>query len=524
MGLPQYLRHIIQRYPEVASGKLPQRTSRLFVDFNGIIHQGAVNACDDTDVIENTLQLTTELIDRVAPEDLVYLAIDGLAPYAKIVQQRSRRFVSTWRRNQKTEGTSHWDTNAITPGTAFMTSLGEALHARLDTYCSCPVEVSTSEDCGEGETKIFHRLLKNTVCDSGVDVVYGGDGDLLLRALLAFDPATERSIRVLRDERDGMLVVNVSSLYAAISRDMCNSAAGVTDYVFLMELIGNDFIPQLSYLNDKRFSVPFLIALYQRHVVNKRQAIVRREADGCWKVDWSLMADIIRDVAAQEDARYHVSHERFYGHRGGPVRPDERLDNLPMYDKLPREGFIAPRQPGWRRGYYFHLFGFRDHVAQCQCVCRMYTQGLLWMFEYYFNHQNSNEASGSDGWCYPYAYSPTARDLSIFLDDCIDKGTLQDEVFGPALQLKMPTHDTQFQLLLVLPPQSSHLLPERLRPIVQDPCMGCMAFYPTTFRIHTYLKRYLWECHPILPKLDIHLLYSWYLAAHQPVSLERPPK
>jgi 5'-3' exonuclease len=503
MGLPQYLRHIIQRYPGVASAKLPERISRLFVDFNGIIHQGAVNAKDDSDVIANTLQLTDKLIERVLPEDLVYLAIDGLAPFAKIVQQRSRRFVSAWRRSQRED--LGWDTNAITPGTAFMASLGEALNERaLETDRACEIEVSTSEDRGEGETKIFERL--SATAGDVVDVVYGADGDLLLRALLAFDPDTGRKIYVLRDEREGTLVVNVASLHAAISRDMCNGAAGVTDYVFLMELIGNDFVPQLSYLNDKRFAVPFLIALYQKHVVRKGQVLVRRE-EKRWKADWRLMADIVRDIAAQEDARFHVSHERFYGLIGsGHVRPDERMDNLPMYDKLPREGFIAPRQPGWRRGYYFYLLGFRDHVAQCQCACLTYMQGLFWMFEYYFNHQRDREEA--DGWCYPHAYSPTARDLSIFLDDCIDRGTLHDQVFAPAMHLKMPTRDTQFQLLLVLPPQSSHLLPERLRPIVRDPCMGCVAFYPTTFRIHTYLKRYLWECHPLLPKLDLDLLYS----------------
>ena len=74
------------------------------------------------------------VIDNVDPDKLVYMAIDGVAPRAKMEQQRIRRFRTI---KQKTlediEYKKHdidrvyFDTNCITPGTIFMYKLSEYL-------------------------------------------------------------------------------------------------------------------------------------------------------------------------------------------------------------------------------------------------------------------------------------------------------------------------------------------------------------------------------------------------------------
>lgn len=84
----------------------------------------------------------------IRPRKLLMMAIDGVAPRAKMNQQRSRRFRSSQEAKTKEEeriaaikeweamgkevsdefkNEKGWDQNAITPGTPFMTLLAESL-------------------------------------------------------------------------------------------------------------------------------------------------------------------------------------------------------------------------------------------------------------------------------------------------------------------------------------------------------------------------------------------------------------
>ena len=99
----------------------------------------------------------------------LYISIDGVAPQAKMVQQRSRRFRSVIYKNEvrkidkmfnKPENKNEWDTNAITPGTEFMYDLSNYLKGMLKTdkyYKSIPKCIlSDASYPGEGEHKILN--------------------------------------------------------------------------------------------------------------------------------------------------------------------------------------------------------------------------------------------------------------------------------------------------------------------------------------------------------------------------------
>lgn len=64
---------------------------------NGIIHPcarpqaGPQPECIE-DIFTNIFKYTDEVIALTKPQKLIYLAIDGVAPRAKLNQQRSRRF------------------------------------------------------------------------------------------------------------------------------------------------------------------------------------------------------------------------------------------------------------------------------------------------------------------------------------------------------------------------------------------------------------------------------------------------
>ena len=129
------------------------------LDMNGIIHN-----CTHKDSDDATFRMTEEemfiaifnyiehLFGKIKPKKLFFMAIDGVAPRAKMNQQRARRFrtaldVENAREKAIREGKEMpkeeaFDSNCITPGTAFMAKLSQQLKYRSEERRvgkECPV-------------------------------------------------------------------------------------------------------------------------------------------------------------------------------------------------------------------------------------------------------------------------------------------------------------------------------------------------------------------------------------------------
>lgn len=83
-------------------------------------------------MFENIFNYVEELVKLVKPRNLIYMAVDGVAPRAKMNQQRARRFRKIQEEKEKGKqgvlSSFRFDSNFITPGTPFMYRLGQALH------------------------------------------------------------------------------------------------------------------------------------------------------------------------------------------------------------------------------------------------------------------------------------------------------------------------------------------------------------------------------------------------------------
>jgi len=229
MGIPFYFVSLIKAHKTIVSRvRTRLEPNVLAIDFNCLIH----TYMDDARPIESILEaLATLLADTCTPRNHLYIAMDGLVPYAKIVQQRYRRF-------RIAEGNPVFDRNQISPGTPYMKELDVAVRARF------PQVIMSSTDLpGEGEHKLFEWLKTLPATERSNTVIYGLDADLILLSL-----AQERlcSLSLLRENQnfqskaEGYSTLNISDLARKLPMNP-------QQYVALCVLcFGNDFMPPVG--------------------------------------------------------------------------------------------------------------------------------------------------------------------------------------------------------------------------------------------------------------------------------------
>lgn len=245
MGIPAFFRWLHRKYPDmvepVEAYNLDPATRQkiwfdnLYLDMNNIIHpcthpEDKPPPQTEEEMFEAIFDYTDKVVAMIKPRHLVFLAIDGVAPRAKMNQQRTRRFRAVQESEQKRleiesvrerlrasgiepakNDSVSFDSNVITPGTEFMTNLSKALQKwitkKLSTFDErgvwhkdLNVILSDSSVPGEGEHKIMNYLRKEKESSHyNPDLrhcLYGADADLIMLGLATH----ETHFTILREE------------------------------------------------------------------------------------------------------------------------------------------------------------------------------------------------------------------------------------------------------------------------------------------------------------------------------------
>lgn len=502
MGIPSYFKHIIMNHRTIlkelesvsmTNTKSVATLTNLYLDSNSIIYD-VVHSLDDALVpdalvpdalvIQNVIDRIIHYIKLVKPTGRIIIAFDGVAPMAKIKQQRNRRYLSSIQ-NSILNTKPKWDTTAITPGTEFMETLSKTMenrfkHSMSEFNVEC-LKISTPSECGEGEHKIYKYIREHPEYHIHTKtVIYGLDADLIMLSLTHV--CLTKQIFLFRDTPhfiSGMdntidpkknYVMDIRELSGQIVSEMAYERRIIStenetrnrliDYIFICFFLGNDFMPHFPALNIRTGGIHKLIEAY-RHIISTERDVYlcnTKVISGRINVNWKVLRKMVEHLSSKERDYILVEYKtrdrsEIYLQNHNKNNINIRSDNEYKLSNIPKqnreiEKYINLEENGWEKRYYKTLLDIDMDDNRQREICVCYLEGLEWNINYYINGCINWK------WYYPYDYPPLLKDLFKYIP-----------VFDTALVEKRPEEPlpSLVQLAYVIPRSSFYLLPERIR-------------------------------------------------------------
>jgi 5'-3' exonuclease len=372
MGIPSYFSHIVKEYRHIIKDmKTLRQINNFYLDSNSIIYDAVKNnpTYDKTkhkeyenDLMNMVCAKIDFYVDTLQPRDRVFIAFDGVAPVAKLSQQRDRRYKS-WYTSQiqrDIEGVAYkesWNTSAITPGTEFMKNLNTYVTEYYEKKNKNPISivspkyiVSSSMESGEGEHKIFEYIRKYPEYHNSPDtttLIYGLDADLIMLTLNHLHITNNKNMYLFRDtpefiksidssldaNRDYLL--DIPELATAIVDYMHQQGIGdggekntstsmptldmialqtnrIKDYIFLCFLLGNDFLPHFPAVNIRTGGIHILLNVYRETLgSDNTKFLTKSDSETATNtIQWKNFNEFVSHIAKTEDSLLMEEHKR----------------------------------------------------------------------------------------------------------------------------------------------------------------------------------------------------------------------
>lgn len=510
MGIPSYFSYILKNHKNIIKKLTNIQNNNLYLDSNSIIYDCLRKTPDKRQLFDDICLKIEEYIHNIKPNKRVFIAFDGVAPVAKLEQQRTRRYKSYLEKKIRKVVYPNepvgWDTTVITPGTTFMKDLSAFVLKHFENkekeFGIEEMIISTSNEVGEGEHKLF-QYIRDIPHNDDTTVIYGLDADLIMLCLnhLSFAKnlylyrETPEFVKSLHSdlEPNETYILDIPKLAEAIVKEMNFQRVPNTkqqenrlyDYIFLCFFLGNDFLPHFPSVNIRTSGIQIMISAYQNTIGRTNHNLT----DGkCiyWKNVYKLVKYLADNEWRNLMKEYKI-RER-WEKRSFPYDTPENIMNRFLHTPIKNreiERMVDPHTSHWEERYYKYLFSIDIDQEHKRDICVNYLEGLEWTFKYYIDKCIDWR------WSYQYHYPPLWKDLLQFIPYC---DTIMIEEND-----RKPVHPN-VQLAYVLPKTSLKYLPDN---IYEQLIMKKESYYQDDCEIKWSFCKYFWEAHVELPHIDI---------------------
>ncbi len=393
MGIPYYFATLIRQHKEIVSKVKGCQSPDVFaIDFNCLIH----TYMDDSNPIPSIIAALRYILTNVCKATkFVYVAMDGLVPYAKMVQQRYRRF-------RKQDKVPEFDRHQISPETQFMKDLASAVRSAFPD-----IILSDTTEPGEGEHKLLNWLKtlpenkRRSIC------VYGLDADLILLCLAQRELSMPYSFTLLRENkgfnRDDQGFSTLSVWRLADKIDI-----PVDQYLALSLLcFGNDFMPNIGMFSLREGGHERALSIYKEAGNPNLSTPI-----GIWQ---------FLNGAREKELSFYI-------------------EKVKSRNKKCERTIISEDGKFYVERYITHVL---DGAKQ-EDVVNAYSKTLSWTIEYFFTNNVPDWE-----WFYPYADAPLVE--MFYETGSIEK--FKEKIKEVEFSKKL-TYSTIHQLQFILPSSS----------------------------------------------------------------------
>ena len=487
----------------------------LLIDMNGLFHNSAQKVYKYGNFKENksmlkklkiphpsktrlqmfqhVAQTIEELLSITNPKLRLIMSVDGPVPLGKSLQQRERRFKSGMERMDSTEE-NIFDSSSISTGTEFMYYLTKYvdwyIRKQISTnerWKNLEVIFSNERTVGEGEHKAINYVRKYGD-PSEIYCIHGLDADLIMLSLSTLMP----NFYILRDDMydptNNYFLINIGETQVKLiemlrwtntnPQHIFETNRCIYDYLLISFLIGNDFLPNIPSIDILQGSIDLFIDVYKQ--IGEEYGHLTCIQNGKVYFVKKSLQPFLRSIASFEKTMLDNklnSKQTFF--------TDELLQK---HTRIINQKFDVDIN-SYRNEYMKTLF---DEETE-ESVCHQYLEGMQWVLNYY------TTGCTSWNWHYKHHHSPFAFHMSRHIET-YEHGTYKHSFASTPFK----------QLLSILHPISSNLLPKPLDNLLTNPESPLIPFCPLKPEIDLSGKKRAWEGKTLVPLIDRNILDSEY--------------